>query len=866
MTVEEKKISGTLPILLLVFVSMAVALFSIFSNLRAKEEVQHLELLTEQYQLAYNTVFEQYRQLSETLFSCIRDRYDIRNVYQKLLTADEEQKDTLRQELLSSLTPRYLELKDSIKLRELQFHLRNNESFLRLHSPERYGDNLSGIRATVEYVNTNHSPIFGFEEGRMLNGYRYIFPVTGSNEKHLGSVEITFGPDAFVSSIMKQYDVFSNFLINRKISIEKKFSQEKLSYYMPSPNNDYFYDTDVLATLAKFSHQSLGALKPGNKTRETMYGMVNNDQAGSTYDQKKNMVYTVLPVVQPVTHEINAFLTVRSYTDFFVNLRKHFWSLFLLSLFLLFFLLTVFYLQTGKRKIVELSKRKALELKNREMSEQSQALIDAKEAAETANKAKSVFLSNMSHELRTPLNSILGYTQIFAGDSSLTPQQLSGIKTMHQSGQHLLMLINDILDLSKIEADKMELVTTDFRLSTFLKGIEDIIRVRSQKKGLKFICGHTGSLPVIIKADELRLRQVILNLLSNSVKFTDKGYCTFIVKAENIDGYMLRLTVIIEDSGPGIVPQMQEKIFSPFQQSGDRLKYSEGSGLGLTISRKIIRLMGGDLQVTSPLNKHPRNGEGVGSRFFFSIDVAMLSVARIAGKKDPQVCGYISMEKGGHAAGDKAPDDQKKILIVDDKLSNRAVLHDILAPIGFITSEAKDGCEVIPACERQQPDAILMDLRMPIIDGFSATKLIKTHPHFSHIPVIAISATVATQDTVTKRCRKHGFSAYINKPYSTIKLLETLARELKIELQYECDEAEDSLSKDLIMVSPSQEILKQIQTLSTNGDIDSIERLAKEIVTMDDGRYKAFAQMLQLFAEDFQLSEIEKFVARYRKK
>lgn len=862
---EEKKATRTLTILLVVFVFLAIVLFSIFSNLRAKEEAQHLEFQTERYQIAYNTVFEQYKQLSETIFSCIMDQYGLQEVYQKLLTSNKKQKDTLRQELLSSISPRYLKLKASVRLRQIQFHLRDNISFLRLQSPEKYGDSLSGMRATVEYVNTNHTPISGFEAGRVLSSYRFVFPVTSPDQIHLGSVEISFGPDAFVSSIMKQHDVLSNFLNKRKKWMTNTFPEDEASYYTPSPNDNFYYDTDVLAVLKNSTHQNLSSLKPGQNIREILLNMADNNHAGSLYDPEKNMIFTILPIVQPVTHEINAFLTIRSDTVFFTNLKRHFWSLFLLSLLLLSFLLSVFYLQTRKKKIVELSKRKALELKNREMSTQSQALIDAKEAAETANKAKSVFLSNMSHELRTPLNSILGYTQIFAGDSSLSPQQLSGIKTMHQSGQHLLMLINDILDLSKIEADKMELVTTDFRLSVFLKGIEDIIRVRSQKKGLKFICDHENSLPVIIEADELRLRQVILNLLSNSVKFTDKGHCRFIVKTENLDGYLLRLTVIIEDSGPGIIPQMQDKIFSPFQQSGDRLKYSEGSGLGLTISRKIIRLMGGDLQVTSPLYENPPDGEGAGSRFFFSIDVPILSVTKIAGKKEPQVCGYVSLEKKDNIADDKTHRDKKRILIVDDKRSNRAVLRDILEPIGFITSEAKDGCEVIPTCEHQSPDAVLMDLRMPIMDGYTATKLIKTHRHFSHIPVIAISATVATRDTVTKRCRKHGFSAYINKPYTTIELLETLAKELKIELQYDSDDIVDSLNNELLMISPSQEILEQIYNCSLNGDIDSIGKLAQKIVTMEDGKYKAFAQMLQLFAEDFQLSEIEKFVARYKK-
>ena len=855
MTGEKEKKSGMLPILLLIFAILATVLFFIFDSRRNQNQEQHLALLTETYQLAYNTVFEQYKQLSETLFTGLRKRYHIQEIYHKLLTADQTQKDALRHELLTAILPRFTELKKDIKLRQLHFHLPNNDSFLRLHAPEKHGDNLNTIRETVTYVNFKHSAIFGFEKGRMFEAYRFVFPITDSNQSHLGSMEIAFGPSVITSAIMKQYHVVSNFFIKQDIAKKNTFPQEQSNYYQTSPSNIFPNDTEQLEDIKKISGQSIQQLKPRKKTRDFIYAMADSGQTKSIYDPSLDRIFTVLPVFNPVTREMNAFLTIRSSSDFFINEKEHFWILYSLSLLLLFLLLSTYYLQASKRKV--------LELKNREMSQQSQALIDAKEVAESANRAKSAFLSNMSHELRTPLNSILGYTQIFAGDSTLTPQQQSGIRTMHRSGQHLLMLINDILDLSKIEADKMELVTSEFRLSAFLKHIEDIIRVRSQKKGLIFLCNRTDSLPITIEADELRLRQVILNLLSNSVKFTDKGHCTLTVQSENIDTYSIRLTVIIEDSGPGIATEMQKKIFSPFQQSGDRLKYSEGSGLGLTISQKMIRLMGGELQVTSPINEHPQEGEGVGSRFFFSIDVAVLSVDKIR-KKEPKICGYICSGKDGKLSEKNTTEVQKKILIVDDELSNRAVLHDILKPLGFITSEATDGCEVLPACERFSPDAILMDLRMPKVDGFTATKLIKEHQHFSHIPIIAISATVATQETVTKRCRKHGFSAYINKPYSTIELLETLARELNLDLQYEDDGTKRSNEEELIMVSPSQEILEQICNFSRSGDIDGVVKQAEEIAIMEGGKYKAFAQMLQLFAEDLQLTEIEKFVSRYK--
>lgn len=308
-----------------------------------------------------------------------------------------------------------------------------------------------------------------------------------------------------------------------------------------------------------------------------------------------------------------------------------------------------------------------------------QELTAAKEAAESASRAKSIFLSSMSHELRTPLNAILGYTQILAGDKNLSTQQQSGIKTMYQSGQHLLMLINDILDLSKIEAGKMELQISELRFPEFLQGIIDIIRVRSDAKGLELRYSPTEPLPVIIKTDELRLRQIILNLLSNAVKFTDHGYIALLVQCHVTDGNKTLLTITIEDSGPGIAAEMQEKIFAPFQQTGERLKYSEGSGLGLSISRTIVQLMGGKLQVTSPISKEETD-TGQGSRFFFSVEVAVLDTP-----------SSINARTEAHFAGDTTQEmfDSKTITVPSQEILKRLIGLIQGGDIDAITAQAE---------------------------------------------------------------------------------------------------------------------------------------------------------------------------------
>lgn len=274
------------------------------------------------------------------------------------------------------------------------------------------------------------------------------------------------------------------------------------------------------------------------------------------------------------------------------------------------------------RDITDQEKSKNALLETNSQLEDAIAIAEAMaEKAAEANYAKSVFLSTMGHELRTPLNAILGYTQTFSKDKSLSEKMQMGVKTIQQSGEHLLLLLNDILDLSTIEAGKMELVKTEFRFSAFLQGIMGIIMFRAKEKGLD--CFYTAEtlIPEIIKADELRLRQVLLNLLSNAVKFTKSGYCALVVRSQVNGNNRAMLTFSIEDSGVGIAARMQERIFEPFQQSGQRLKYSEGYGLGLSISRKLVQLMGGDLELISPVNKKIQRARGPGSHFSFSIEV-----------------------------------------------------------------------------------------------------------------------------------------------------------------------------------------------------------------------------------------------------
>jgi PAS domain S-box-containing protein len=484
-------------------------------------------------------------------------------------------------------------------------------------------------------------------------------------------------------------------------------------------------------------------------------------------------------------------------------------------------------------------------------------LYEAAEKAEAASRAKSAFLSNISHELRTPLNAILGYTQILSGDGTLTDKQKNGIRTIHRAGEHLLLLINDILDISKIESGKLEVAETEVHPLPFLHNIKDIIELRAKEKGLDFSSAVEGEIPTSILVDGLRLRQVLLNLLSNAVKFTECGYCTLLVRGEKIEHDRVLLTFEVEDSGPGIAPEDQEIIFEPFRQVGDRLHHSEGTGLGLSISARLVDLMGGNLRLVSPPDRETgKTGDcaGPGSRFFFTLEVPVLHDEFI-NNADPfqqAVTGYTSLEESGR---------QQRILVVDDAPSNRAVLRDILESVGFVVHEVQDGNEVTESCRAVQPDMILMDLLMPGTDGLTAALEVKQRKDAVHIPIIAVSALVTETNGLRRQCLEHGFSDVIGKPCSVVKLLETLAKHLPIVLQYG-EKKEPVISGDGIL--PLPEVLDELVALVEIGDINGISGKIKEICEMNSGRYSIFCGHLKKYFDEFQFTGLLNFITANR--
>ncbi|UZW57316.1 ATP-binding protein [Sphingobium sp. JS3065] len=356
-------------------------------------------------------------------------------------------------------------------------------------------------------------------------------------------------------------------------------------------------------------------------------------------------------------------------------------------------------------KALETFRQQALEAKRLQLIEQeSRELHIAKTAAENASQAKSDFLANMSHELRTPLNAILGYAQLMENDPGISDKHLVGARTIHQSGTHLLALITDILDLSKIEAGKLELFPAPLELRSLARGIADMIRVRAADKGLRFRSEVSPDLPAHVLADEKRLRQVMINLLGNSIKFTSQGEVGLHIALVSGDENRARVRFEIRDTGVGIPADQLVQIFQPFEQVGDVERWAGGTGLGLSISRQLVHLMNSEIRVESEV--------GHGSTFFFELVVEAAPAAGSAAIET--ITGY---------AGPR-----RTVLIVDDTPANRAVLVEKLHGLGFLTAEAGDGLEGLKQAELLTPDLVLMD-RRAIAAGRPSTSFCRSNPH-----------------------------------------------------------------------------------------------------------------------------------------
>jgi signal transduction histidine kinase/CheY-like chemotaxis protein len=463
------------------------------------------------------------------------------------------------------------------------------------------------------------------------------------------------------------------------------------------------------------------------------------------------------------------------------------------------------------------------------VNERTLALSAARQQADAANRAKSVFLANMSHELRTPLNAILGFARILERDKSIKPEHQQNLATINRSGQHLLRLINDVLEISRIEAGRNDSKLAAFELGEMIADLEAMTRGRAQEKGLKFTVHRHACLPKYVFGDAHHLKQILINLLGNAVKYTDKGQVSF-----HIDTHNEQICFEIADTGHGISKHDQVKLFQPFFQTEHGVEKADGTGLGLSISQEYAHLLGSVIEIDSDIGK--------GSRFTLKISLPEVEAPMEESKRQH---GQIL----GLEAGSQAP----RVLVVDDKQDNRELVRQMLEMVDIVVQTADDGQQAVDAFTRWQPQLIWMDMRMPVMDGYEATRQIRLLPGGADVKIVALTATAFEEDIAA--VREAGCDDIIKKPVEQEHLLEVMGRLLDLRYRYSTDiiseSAEPAVTIDLSGVTDLTSALRlQLKDAADALDLKSLQSIVQEIALHDSDLARKLETLIAAFRFD----------------
>lgn len=797
---------------------------------------QFLDSRTTQEIYNYDVLYDKYKKISKIIFDTKININQVKEIFSPAKDANKKEKAFIREKLYKHLKDTYNLLHD-VNIKQLHFHLPNNDSFLRFHKPSKFGDNLSNIRETVKYVNENKKPVDGFEEGRIYNGYRFVFPLSKDNE-HLGSVEVSFSTLALSLEYIENYKEVASFLISSSVIKEKVFNSEK-STYVVSKIKGYSTEKKILSAVKN----KIGK-KPLDDISDSLLEKIDKNIADtelnyfSIYDHKNNKIFTFLKVRNPINNKAVGLFVISKDAGIIVNATKNFYTINLLSNILILIVLFFIYKEiTYRQKIAKVNRQLNKSLKlfdenviasnsdlNGHITYVSEALCkttgytkseligrphsifrhpdtpkktfrelwniiqsgnewsgelrslkkdggflwfsvvispEFNEKGEiigygsikqdiSPQKAKEQFMANMSHELRTPLNAIIGFSKI------LTKKQIDNSlialsKQITTSSDSLLNLINDILDLSKINDDKFTINPYQFNAYSEIEKLYEKFEVLISKKQIHFNSFVSKNLKGTFIADFHRVEQIILNLISNAMKFTDKDG-TISCEIKYVDNLLI---ITIEDDGIGMSKEAQDKIFLPFiQADGSTTRKYGGTGLGLSITQKLIEMMQGKIELESK--------EGAGSTF-----KVMLPIDKIS--DDYSELNSIQEEV------EKVPL-EAHILVAEDNKTNQMLIKMLLEDFGITCDIANDGLEAVKLYNPERHAIILMDESMPNMNGLEAMKFIKEKYQNLHIPIIALTANAMQGDK--EKFISLGMDDYVAKPIDDDVLYESIKKAL----------------------------------------------------------------------------------------